>query len=90
MSKGDKAVIIVDTGNGTSREFVMEATKNGRAIEISTAKGLTEVTEIKHTGVVVRTSTFMTSRVIALMEEPVEVDEAEPAATEPSLFDGEL
>jgi hypothetical protein len=66
--------IVVDTGDG-ARTFEIEATKAGRRIEVSTARGVVEVSEVTRTGQPVRTGRFMATRVIALVEHPVE-DEA--------------
>jgi hypothetical protein len=74
--RGDRVEITVDTGNGT-REFEMEATRAGRRLEVSTARGVVEVNEVTRTGQVVRTARFMANRVVALVEHPADVSEAE-------------
>ena len=94
MSKGDTVTILMDVGAGACREFTVTATKNGRTLSVDVKRGMVEVSEIAATltrgsGDVVRTDRFMASRVVALIESKQE-DETEPAATEPSLFDGEL
>jgi hypothetical protein len=76
--RGDRVEIVVDTGQGV-QTYEIEATKAGRRIEVSTARGVTEVTEVTRTGQTVRTARFMASRVIALVEHPsLEPEEAGP------------
>jgi hypothetical protein len=67
--KGDRVEIAVDTGNGV-QTYEISATKAGRRVEVSTARGVVEVAEITRTGQVVRTGRFMASRVVALVEHP--------------------
>ncbi|MGH2753972.1 MAG: hypothetical protein ACRDLB_06015 [Actinomycetota bacterium] len=74
--KGDRVEIEVDTG-GTTKTFEIVATKAGRRIEVSNARGVVEVAELTRTGVVVRSGRFMASRVVAIVEHPAE-DEREP------------
>ncbi len=69
--KGDRVEIVVDAGDG-ARTFEIEATKAGRRVEVSTARGVVEVAELTRTGQPVRTGRFMASRVIALVEHPAE------------------
>ena len=69
--KGDRVEIVVDAGDGV-RTYEVEATKAGRRVEVSTARGVVEVSEVTRTGVTVRTGRFMASRVIALVEHPTE------------------
>ncbi len=69
--KGDRVEIVVDTG-GTTRTFEVAATRAGRRVEVSIARGTVEVTEVTRTGTPVRTERFMASRVVALIEHPVE------------------
>jgi hypothetical protein len=69
--RGDRVEIVVDTGNGV-QTYVIEATKAGRRLEVSTARGVVEVNEVTRTGQVVRTGRFMQARVIALVEHPAE------------------
>jgi hypothetical protein len=63
--------IVVDAG-GESRTFEITATRAGRRVEISTSRGVTEVTEVTRSGTPVRTARFMSSRVIALVEHPAQ------------------
>ena len=67
--RGDRVEIVVDTGQGV-QTYEIEATKAGRRIEVSTARGVTEVTEVTRTGQTVRTARFMATRVVALVEHP--------------------
>jgi hypothetical protein len=69
--RGDRVEIVVDTGNGV-RTYEIEATKAGRRLEISTARGVVEVAEVTRTGQPVRTGRFMAARVVALVEHPAE------------------
>jgi hypothetical protein len=75
--KGDRVEVVVDAGDG-ARTYEIEATKAGRRIEVSTARGVIEVSEVTRTGQSVRTGRFMAARVIALVEHPSE-RESEPA-----------
>jgi len=78
--KGDTVEIVVDVSDGT-KTYVIEASKAGRRVEISTSRGVVEVSEVTRTGIVIRTGRFMSSRVVALMEHPAEgPDRAEPRA----------
>jgi hypothetical protein len=67
--RGDRVEITVDTGGGVQR-FEIEATRSGRRVEVSTARGVVEVVEVTRTGRVIRTGRFMASRVIAVVEHP--------------------
>jgi len=67
--KGDRVEAVVDTGQGVQR-FEIVATRNGRRIEVTTARGIVEVTEVTRGGTPVRTGRFMSSRLIALVEHP--------------------
>ena len=67
--KGDRVEAVVDTGQGT-QTFEIEATRAGRRIEITTARGVVEVTEVTRSGTPVRTGRFMANRLIALVEHP--------------------
>ena len=61
--------IVVDTGDGT-RSYEVVATRAGRRVEVSTGRGIVEVSEVTRTGTAVRTARFMSSRVVALVEHP--------------------
>ena len=67
--KGDRIEVVVDTGQGT-QTFEIEASRNGRRLEVTTARGVVEVTEVTRGGTPVRTGRFMASRVVALVEHP--------------------
>jgi hypothetical protein len=74
--KGDRVEAVVDTGQGTTT-FEIVASRAGRRIEVTTARGVVEVTEVTRGGTPVRTGRFMASRLIALVEHPAkERDEA--------------
>ena len=73
--------VVVDTGQGV-QTFMIAATKNGRRLEVTTARGVVEVTEVTRGGTPVRTGRFMASRLIALVEHPAkERDEARVEVT---------
>lgn len=67
--KGDRVEAVVDTGNGT-QTFEIVATRAGRRIEVTTARGIVEVSEVTRSGTPVRSGRFMASRLIALVEYP--------------------
>jgi hypothetical protein len=67
--KGDRVEAVVDTGQGV-QTFEIEATKAGRRLEVTTARGVVEVTEVTRNGTPVRTGRFMASRLVALVEYP--------------------
>ena len=59
----------MDTGHGT-QTFDITASRAGRRLEVTTARGVVEVTELTRGGTPVRTGRFMSSRVVALVEHP--------------------
>jgi hypothetical protein len=67
--KGDRVEVIVDTGGGVQR-FDIESTRSGRRVEVSTTRGVVEVSEVTRTGQVTRSARFMAARVIAIVEHP--------------------
>jgi len=69
--KGDRVEITVDTGNGV-QTYEIAATKAGRRLEVTTSRGVVEVSEVTRTGQPVRTGRFMAARVVALVEHPAE------------------
>ena len=78
--KGDTVEVVVDVSEGT-KTYVITASKAGRRVEISTSRGVVEVSELTRTGIVVRTGRFMASRVVALIEHPAQgPDRGEPRA----------
>jgi hypothetical protein len=77
--KGDRVEIVIDAGEVT-RTYEVVATRAGRRVEISTRRGVVEVSEVTRTGSPVRTARFMASRVLALVEHPVSGDRREAPA----------
>ena len=69
--RGDRVEIVVDIGDGT-KTYEIEATKNGRRVEVSNIRGTIEVSEVTRTGVIVRSGRFMSTRVVAVIEHPAE------------------
>jgi hypothetical protein len=67
--RGDRVEIVIDAG-GATRSYEVTATRAGRRVEISTGRGVVEVTEVTRGGTAVRTARFMASRVLALVEHP--------------------
>jgi hypothetical protein len=67
--KGDRVEIVVAADDG-SRTYEIIATRAGRRIDITTGRGIVEVTEVTRTGEPVRRARFMASRVLALVEHP--------------------
>ena len=68
--KGDSVEVLVDVGGGGVQRFEIAATRAGRRVEVSTARGTVEVTEVTRTGQPVRSGRFMVSRVVAVVEHP--------------------
>lgn len=68
--RGDQVEIVVDTG-AAALTYRVAATRAGRRVETSIARGVVEVAEVTRGGTVVRTARFMASRVLALVEHPV-------------------
>ena len=86
--KGDRVEIVVSADDG-SRTYEIEATRAGRRVEVSNARGVVEVTELTRTGQPVRTARFMASRVVAMVEHPADEPTGSGRAdkpTPPSLF----
>jgi hypothetical protein len=75
--KGDRVEVVIDGGDGV-KTYEIAATKAGRRVEVSTARGVVEVSEVTRTGTPVRTGRFMAARVVALVEHPAEVDPGGP------------
>src|SRR5205085_7310160 len=67
--KGDRVEVLVDVGGGV-RQFDVLATKAGRRVEVSSARGVMEVTEVTRSGQPVRTARFMSARVVSVVEHP--------------------
>ena len=56
MAKGDFVEVLIDAGSGAAREYVVEATKAGRTVEVRSSRTTVEVRELTRTGGVVRTA----------------------------------
>lgn len=86
--RGDRVEIVVDAGDEV-RTYEIRASRAGRRVEISTGRGVVEVTEVTRTGTPVRSARFMASRVLALVEHPAQDQQAsgdeEPTARERRL-----
>lgn len=61
--------VVIDAG-GEVRTYQIEATRNGRRVEIETGRGIVTVSEVTRSGTPVRTARFMASRILALVEHP--------------------
>ncbi len=70
MAKGDFVEVLVDAGAGAAREYIVEATKAGRTVEVRSSRTTVEVRELTRTGGVVRTARFIAPRVLAVVEHP--------------------
>jgi hypothetical protein len=75
--KGDRVEVVIDSGDGTTRTYEVVATRAGRRVEVSTGRGIVEVSEVTRTGTAVRTARFMASRVVALVEHPADTSEVD-------------
>ena len=75
--KGDRVEVVIDTG-GSAETYEIVATREGRKVEVNTARGVVEVSEITRSGQPIRTGRFMANRVIALVERPAG-DDATPS-----------
>ena len=75
--KGDRVEIVVAADDG-SRTYEILATRAGRRVEITTGRGIVEVTEVTRTGEAVRRARFMASRVLALVEHPASETRSKP------------
>jgi len=69
LCEGDRVEIVIDAG-GTTKSYEIVATRAGRRVEVSIARGVAEVAEVTRSGTAVRTARFMASKVIALVEHP--------------------
>ena len=61
----------MDVGEGVQR-FEVLASKAGRRVEVSSGRSIVEVSEVTRTGRAVRSARFMASRVVAVVEHPVD------------------
>jgi len=87
--RGDRVEVVVDSGDGV-RTYEIEATKAGRRVEVTTARGIIEVSEVTRSGTAVRTGRFMATRVIALVEHPAEVIAGPPRRRRSAKTQGSL
>ena len=79
--RGDKVEVLVDVGDAV-RTFEIEATRDGRRVEVATVRGNVHVSEVTRHGKEVRTAQFIASRVVAIVEHPAaEEHEARPRKT---------
>lgn len=78
--RGDKVEIVIDAA-GAARTYEIEATRAGRRVEITTGRGIVQVTEVTRGGTPVRTARFMAGRVLALVEHPAARHEPGGAGT---------
>jgi hypothetical protein len=80
--KGDRVEVLVDVGGGSTQTFEILASKAGRRVEVTTGRGMVEVTEVTRAGTPVRSARFMSTRVVALVEHPSEDgdDDGPPSA----------
>ncbi len=87
--RGDRVEVAVDVGTGV-QTYEIVATKAGRRVEVSTGRGIVEVSEVTRNGTIVRTARFMTSRVVALVEHPVDAEsEEQPRRRGRKAIDGQ-
>lgn len=74
--RGDRVEVVVDVGDGV-RTFDIIATRAGRRVEVSVGRTTVEVVEVTRTGQPVRTARFLASRVVAIVEHPMDDPAAE-------------
>ncbi len=67
--RGDRVEIVVDIGTGV-QTFEVVATRAGRRVDVTTGRGVVEVSEVTRGGTVVRTARLMNTRVVAVVEHP--------------------
>lgn len=75
--RGDRVEIVVEAG-GETKTYEIVATRAGRRVEITTGRGLVQVSEVSRGGTAVRTARFMASRVLALVEHPADERKSRP------------
>ena len=73
--------MLIDVGDGV-RAFEIEATKDGRRVEVATVRGNVRVSEVTRSGQEVRTAQFMATRVVAIVEHPA-AEERQPSKRKP-------
>ena len=69
--RGDRVEVVVDVGDGV-KTFDIVAAKAGRRVEVTVGRTTVEVVELTRTGQPVRTARFLASRVVAVVEHPVD------------------
>src|SRR2546421_3938537 len=79
--RGDRVEVVVDVGDGV-RTFDIVASRAGRRVEVNVGRTTVEVVELTRTGQPVRTARFLASRVVAVVEHPM--DDAEADETSPT------
>ncbi len=84
--KGDRVEIVVDAGSaGAPLRYEVVASRAGRRVEVTIARGVVEVAEVTRGGTAVRTARFLANRVLALVEHPADrsprPDDEAPAPT---------
>jgi hypothetical protein len=84
--RGDRVEILVDVGDGV-RSFEIVATRDGRRVDVSVARGTVEVAEVTRGGQVVRSARFMASRVVAVVEHPAAEQPAVARRRRPAVDD---
>jgi hypothetical protein len=75
---GDMVEVVIDTGGGAAKTYEISATRAGRRVEVTNARGIVEVAELTRTGHPVRVGRFMSTRVIAIVEHPAGAGPEEP------------
>jgi hypothetical protein len=69
--RGDRVEVVVDVGDGV-RTFDIIASRAGRRVEVSVGRTAVEVVEVTRTGQPVRTARFLATRVVAVVEHPMD------------------
>ena len=70
--RGDRVEVVVDVGDGV-KTFDIVASKAGRRVEVTVGRTTVEVVELTRTGHPVRTARFLASRVVAIVEHPLDL-----------------
>jgi len=78
--RGDRVEVVVDVGDGV-RTFDIIASRAGRRVEVSVGRTSVEVVEVTRTGQPVRTARFLASRVVAIVEHPMDDATGDDAPT---------
>jgi hypothetical protein len=78
--RGDRVEVVVDVGDGV-RTFDIIASRAGRRVEINVGRTTVEVVEVTRTGNAVRTARFLASRVVAIVEHPMDDSAGDDATT---------